>query len=616
MFQRKSSIGQHTVYSYDTTQYKLQELIEEIYGIDIQSLQNSSKDFQTREAGTLRDIETDIHKKFYTFIKSNDRFKTVYCQIIRDLVDQFFPDEPAMLYQSFPSIRFQFVGNTCVPPHCDSDDTGRHPVGERNFLIPITKMIGTTRLFIETEPKKGDHTGIDMEYGDILSFNGNTCVHYNTVNVEQYMRISFDFRMITLKDYMNYTMYNEITKTNPRDIESRKPVNMIVGGYYQCLFRQSDLVKMMKWHTSSSIVQSRPCFNEEEPNACVSYFQTGDPFLTEFKQTESLENAIRTLTGSTHCFMTPSGTSALITALLACNVGPGDEVLVPDYTMVATANSIRLLGAKPIFVDVHPNSYTLHVDDVIKHLTPSTKAVIHVTLNNRSIGLTELASLCKQKNLYLIEDAAQSLGCLIDGKHYGTIGDIGCFSFSTPKIITTGQGGCLITNNTTLATKILTLKNFGRKMGGVEVYDSFGVNFKFTDLQAVVGLAQMKKLPQRVRRMREMFDMYYQGLSACRAVVIRPAPNDEWIPWFIEVETERRDDLAAFLSKHSVQTRITYPSIHSLPVYGEPGSFPNSDHISKHGLFLPTHFLLTNEQILYICDLINIYDLHCIQKEV
>jgi perosamine synthetase len=169
----------------------------------------------------------------------------------------------------------------------------------------------------------------------------------------------------------------------------------------------------------------------------------------------------------------------------------------------------------------------------------------------------------------------------------------------------------LVTNNAEIASKILTIKNFGRKTGGVEVYDSFGVNFKFTDIQAVVGLAQMKKLPHRVRRMRDMFDMYYRGLASCRNVLIGPAPTAEWIPWFIEVETKYRDNLAVFLQKHSIQTRITYPALHSLSVYGESGEFPNSDHISKNGLFLPTHFLLTDQDISRICDLISIYDLYC-----
>ena len=611
MLHRKRSVGQHTVYGYDTTRYRLQELIEEIYGTDIGSLQSMSSDFQSRDKGTLQDIETDIHKKFYAFIKSGDRFKSVYCQIIRDIFDEFFPEEPVLIYQSFPSIRFQFIGNKCVPPHCDSDDTGRHPIGERNFLIPITKMSGSTRLFIESEPKKGDYTGIDMDYGDMLYFNGNTCVHHNNVNVESYMRISFDFRVITLADYGSYITRQNVTHTNPRDIESRKPVNMVVGGYYQCMFRGANVAKTLAWHSSQSIVQSRPCFDDEEAKASAAYFQSGDPFLTEFKQTDALETTIGQVTGSDHCFMTPSGTSALITALLACGIRPGDEVIVPDYTMVATANVVTLLGAKPIFVDVRAGSYTVHVDDVVKYITPSTRAVIHVSLNNRSDALPDLAALCKQRGIYLIEDAAQSLGCLINGKHYGTFGDIGCFSFSTPKIVTTGQGGCLVTNNAEIASKILTIKNFGRKTGGVEVYDSFGVNFKFTDIQAVVGLAQMKKLPHRVRRMRDMFDMYYRGLASCRNVLIGPPPTAEWIPWFIEVETKYRDNLAVFLQKHSIQTRITYPALHSLSVYGESGEFPNSDHISKNGLFLPTHFLLTDQDISRICDLISIYDLYC-----
>lgn len=609
MFTENRRIGQHVVYDYDTSDYKLRELIETIYNTDIESLQTISKDFYSREAGTLQDVETDIHKKFYTYIKSNDTFKHAYCRLVRDIFDQFFPDESVLIYQSFPSIRFQFTGNTCVPPHCDSDDVGRHPDGERNFLLPITKMSGSTRLFIESEPKKSDYQGVDMEYGNILSFNGNKCIHYNTVNTESYMRVSFDFRVITLANYMKYLHKNDIAHTNPRDKESRKPVSMIVGGYYQCMFRDtSDL----HWHVPQTIVQSRPCFDDEESNACASYFQSGDPFVTEYKQTEKLEDAIKEFTKSRFCFMVPSGTSALIVALLACDIRPGDEVIVPDYTMVATANAVRLLGATPILVDVCADTYTLHPDSICKHMTPLTKAVIHVSLNNKSVDMSSIVELCKRKNIYLIEDAAQSVGCTIGGVHYGTLGDVGCFSFSTPKIITTGQGGCLITNNEAIASKIHSIKNFGRQTGRVEVYDSFGLNFKFTDIHAVIGLSQMKKLPYRIIRMREMFDLYYRSISQCTHVTIRQAPNTEWIPWFVEVETEDRDALATFLNKHQVQTRITYPSLHSLPIYDSTSTFTNSLHISKHGLFLPTHFQLTNANIEYICDLIHVFDRNCV----
>jgi perosamine synthetase len=601
MYTQKSTFGDHTVYSYETQRYKLRELVEEMYGQSIETLQSSSVDFNTRETGTLQDIETDLHKTFYAFIKSNPKFKAVYCQMIRDIYDQFFPHEKALIYQSFPSIRFQFVGNKCVPKHYDSDNIGNHPLGERNFLLPITAMKGTTCLFLESEPGKGDFQGMTMDYGDLLFFNGNTCTHYNEVNVEGYMRISFDFRVLTLSDYMVYIMRDGVTQTNPRDA-SRTPVRMIVGGYYQCMFPEESVEQMMNWHFQTTTMQSRPVFDIEK-DAVHAYMSTGDPFLTEFKETEKFEAKLKQVIGSEYCSATPSGTSALITALLACGVQSGDEVIVPAYTMVATVNAVRVLGAIPVIVDVSRETYTMELHSVRKAFTLKTKAVIHVSLNNRSIDLPELATFCKMNRLFLIEDAAQSLGCRLDGKHYGTFGDIGCFSFSTPKIITTGQGGCVVTNNTDLAAKIRTLKNFGRRESGGEVYESFGLNFKFTDIQAVIGISQLEKLEERVKRMREMFELYYSELHE----FMLPPQSDEWIPWFNDILVKDRDLVGEFLKRHGVQTRVTYPALHDCA---------NTNHISTYGLFLPTHFKLTNEEIRYICRLLRVVDLYSSQKVV
>lgn len=612
-FTRVRDIGEHTVYTYDVSRYELREFLERTYGAPIETLQSLSSDFNTRETGTLQDVESDLHKTFYRTIKSSPEFKIIYTRIIRDIFHQFFPDEPALIYQSFPSIRFQFVGNTCVPPHYDSDDIGRHPLGERNFLIPLTKMFRTTRLFIETSPGANDAQGIDLDYGDLFFFNGNRCMHHNVTNQEDYMRISFDFRVITVRDYLRY-LGSEITTTNPRDPEkTRKPVRMVIGGYYQCMFRDDTEAAIHEWYTQPDLLlQTRPSFDSAEATACSSYFTSGDPFLTEYTETQALERELAAAIGVSYCAMVPSGTSAIIVALLACGIKPGDDVIVPDYTMVATANAVRLLGARPVLVDVNPSTYTLDLETIRSRRTPCTKAVIHVSLNNRSTGLDEIAAYCKQQGLFLIEDAAQSLGCKRNGVHYGTFGDIGCFSLSSPKIITTGQGGFLVTNNADIFQSIRMLKNFGRLTAGGEVYPGFGVNMKFTDIQAVIGRAQLAKLPERVRRMRTIYEEYANGICRLQTIQILPPPTDDWIPWFVDIQTPRRDDLAAFLAKHNIQTRITYPAIHSLPSHAEQSSFPHAAKISTTGLFLPTHFLLTDVQIRFICRLLRIFDLNCL----
>ncbi len=613
MFALKREFGNHKIYTYDTNSYDFRSFLKGLYETDtLENLHLSSKEYQQfckKELEKLEDVETDIHKKFYTHIKSQDTYKKMYCSLIRDIYNHFFPEEAYVVYQSFPSIRFQFPNNIAVPPHADSDELGRHPIGEKNFLIPITKMTGTTRLFLESEPGKGDFQGVDLDYGDILFFNGNTCIHYNQSNQEDYMRVSFDFRIVLPKDYKNYIMTAPLTQTNPRDLyKERQPVKMNVGGYYQCMKKDMPLDVILKWYSvKQMILQTRPSFDTAEANACAGYFGNGDPFLTEFKETEKLEKQLAESIGVKHCFMTTSGSTAIVTALLAVGIQPGDEVIVPNYTMIATANAVRLLGAKPVLVDVDPETYTLNIEGILAHKTPKTKAVLHVSLNNRSKAIEFIAEFCRQQKLFLIEDAAQSLGCKWKGKHYGTFGDIGCFSLSSPKIITTGQGGFVVTNNDELAKKIFKIKNFGRASGGVEQYDTFGLNFKFTDIQAVIGQAQLQKLPDRVLRMAEMFDLYYDKLRGIKGLKMIPCPSDEWIPWFIDIFTQKRDELAHFLKQHNVQTRPVYPSIHSTEPYQIQGEFPVCSFVSSHGLFLPSHLLLTDEQIEFICLVIHMF---------
>lgn len=602
------TFGDHNVYTYDISKHAFREFFTKLYGTqDLDKLHLTSEEYQKEG---LQDVETDLHKMFYTKIKSDDEFKTLYCNLIKDIHKQFFKDDAWLIYQSFPSVRFQFINNTAVPPHSDSDHIGKHPLGEKNFLLPITRMFDTNRLFVESTPGAADFKGIDLEYGELLFFNGNKCIHYNMSNQTGCLRISLDFRVLTSNDYKNYINAGSITTTNPRDPDKiRVPVKMTIGGYYQLTHIDDSLDTMMRWHfQKETILQSQPHFDDKEAQACFDYMKSGG-FVTEFKKTMELEKMIMSYTGAKHAIMTTSGNTALILALLACDIKDGDEVIVPNYTMIASINSIKMVGATPVIVDVDRSTLTLSLEDIRAALTEKTRAVMHVSLNNRHAGLEDIAAYCKEKGLYLIEDAAQSMGCFIrDGVHFGTVGDIGCFSLSTPKIISTGQGGFLLTNNDGLARKISMQKNFGRVSGGIDVFETFGVNAKFTDIQAAIGIEQMKKLPERVVRMRAIFDNYYKHLHTWMI----PAQSEHWIPWFVDIFTPRRDELVEFLKAHNVQTRPTYPEINKTPMYcgsgaagaGAGAGTPVSEGISKNGLFLPTHMLLTDNQIDYISRLI------------
>jgi perosamine synthetase len=348
-----------------------------------------------------------------------------------------------------------------------------------------------------------------------------------------------------------------------------------------------------------------PWFDSAEADACYEYMKSGG-FVMEFKKTQEFEQMLASYIGVKHCFVVVNGTISLSLALWAVNVGVGDEVIIPDLTMIASANATKLIGAVPVFADISPKSLTITVD-TIKHLiTEKTKAVMHVSLNTRTEDLAELRQFCDEKGLFLIEDSAQSLGSFINGKHIGTFGHIGSFSFSAPKIISTGQGGALVTDDDALALRLMRLKNFGRSSGGNDIYVDFGINCKFTDIQAIIGIEQMKKLPWRVSRIRQMWDLYYKELSNVTAIEMFKATDPGWIPWFIDIFVDRADDLAAFLKTKNIGSRRVYPALHSQSIYPESNnlSFPVTEQYSKRGLWLPSSTQLTDTQILYICNTI------------
>jgi perosamine synthetase len=224
--------------------------------------------------------------------------------------------------------------------------------------------------------------------------------------------------------------------------------------------------------------------------------------------------------------------------------------------------------------------------------------------------MNDFVSLAHKHNLFLIEDAAQTLGSRYNGKHLGTFGIVGSFSFSTPKIITTGQGGALVTDDDELFSKIWKIKDFGRSKSGVDYHEIIGTNSKFTDLQAVIGIEQMKKLPWRVQRKKEMYEIYRKLLNGVEQVKFIDTNIEECAPWFIDLLVEEgvRDDLANFLKQKGIGTRPFYPAIHTQPPYSHiKGDFRNSEQISRSGLWLPSTTFLTDEDIDYICQAIKEY---------
>ena len=610
MFNLKSKWGDHKIFNYNINKHPFIEYFIKLFNEnDLENLHLKSRDYlkvkDVLKLGYLNDKDTDLHKIFYNDIKSNDLFKSLYCNFIKDIFAYFYPNEEFYIFQSFPSIRIQYMQSVVIPPHYDSDLLSNHPDGEKNFLIPITKMKNTNSIYIESEPNKKDFKPIELEYGEIFYFNGNKCTHYNEQNQENKLRISLDFRIILLKDYINYISKFNLKSTNPRDLEkNRDPTLMLVGAYYQFCQKNTSMTNMMNWYKINSVMQHRPTFEKEEALATYSYMLE-DNFITEHIKTLELEQIICSYIGCKHCIMTTSGSVAIILALMSLDLNKGDEIIVPNYTMIATINAVKFLKLTPVIIDVDKDNFTLNYEEIQKNITEKTKAIIHVSLNNRYTDMTKIVKLCNDKNIILVEDSAQSLGCKINGKSLGTFGKIGCFSLSTPKIISTGQGGFCITDDDFIAKKINMIKNFGRRESGKDNFEVFGINFKYTDLQAVIGIEQMKKIDFRVKRIREIYDLYYENLKD--VVKISPKLSDEWIPWFVDIIIDDRENLMEFLKKHKVQTRPVYGEINKTNIYYSEEILPNSNYICNNGLFLPSYITLTDNDINYICNLIKIY---------
>lgn len=355
------------------------------------------------------------------------------------------------------------------------------------------------------------------------------------------------------------------------------------------------------------IPQIKPIYGQEEIRAVSDYLKTPDKsWLIEYQYTKKFEKMLAEFTGARYCSLLSNGTLTLFTALKALGVGPNDEVIVPDITMAATPNAVFLAGAKVVFVDIEPKSLCLDVEKTKKAITKRTKAVMHVSLNGRSGNLPELKKLCRKKKIHLIEDAAQSLGSYCQGKHLGRHGILGSFSFSMAKIVTSGQGGALITDNPKIFKEIKYIKDFGRRKKGEDFWKKMGWNFKYTDFQAVFGIEQMKKLRTRMRLKKKIFRLYQKLLFDVPAVKFVETDLKEVTPWVMDVLVPRREKLIDFLKKNNIGSHAGYPALHSQPAYalrasaGKP-AYAVAEKAAREVLWLPSFVTLTEKQIQYIC---------------
>jgi len=361
------------------------------------------------------------------------------------------------------------------------------------------------------------------------------------------------------------------------------------------------------------INQIEPSLGNEEKKELIDVIDSG--WFTEAGKTKEFEKRFAEFVGSKYAIAVTSGTSALFLGLKAMGITKNDEVLVPDMTFVASPNAVELCGAKPVLIDIEAKSLNINQEKLKEKITKKTKAIMPVNFNGRSTDIFQLKEFAEKNNLLLIEDACHAIGSFYDTKHMGTVSNIGVFSFSTPKIITTGQGGMIVTNDKNIYEKCLSLKDFGRESGAKKnmkksfMHETIGYNFKFTEFQAAIGIAQMKKLKSRIKKKKNMFKHYKKLLSQIKKIEFIDTNIQKTTPWMIDIvlsNNKIREELIDFLAKNNIGTRIFYPPIHSLTPYkNNDKKFLTSTDISKRGLWLPSSNTLTDNDLEFVCKKIN-----------
>ena len=335
-----------------------------------------------------------------------------------------------------------------------------------------------------------------------------------------------------------------------------------------------------------------------------------DNYINDGGVAREFEKKIAEFLNIQYAVTVTSGTSAITLALLACGLKEGDEVLIPDVTFIATANAVKLAGLVPVLVDVEPNFFTIDISKIKSKITTKTKAIVPVEVNGRAPNYAELQKICKEYNLFLICDSAESMGSKLNNQFLGTYGNAGCFSFSANKTITTGQGGLVVTNDLNLYNRLKELKDQGRRnqgTGGNDLHPVLGFNFKFTNLQAAVGLAQLEKLKSRLTKANQRDDWYRKYLNknlSERIQLVKKNDPNTILQW-TDVLAERRDELAKFLEGKGIGNRPFWYPLHTQKPYLQSDiDFKNSIEVCKKGLWLPSYFDLKEEEVVFTCEAI------------
>tara|TARA_B110001454_G_C12644107_1_gene402521 strand:- start:3 stop:1073 length:1071 start_codon:yes stop_codon:yes gene_type:complete len=353
------------------------------------------------------------------------------------------------------------------------------------------------------------------------------------------------------------------------------------------------------------IYQIKPVLGNKVKKSLINYIKK-DNWITEHKITENFEKKFSKFTNSKYCICFPNGTITMSSILDCLDLKKNNEVLVSNYTMVATANVVKFANLKLKLVDISNTNLCMCPKDLLKKINKNTKVVIYTQMNGRVGQIEEIKKICKKNNLFLIEDAAHAIGSYQKNTHVGNSGIASSFSFSMPKLITMGQGGAVITNNKKLASKLRLYKNFGRKKSGEDVHNYLGYNFKITDIQSLLAYEQLKDVNLRIKKKKDIFNRYKEKLKKNLKIKFFDITKDE-TPWSVDIYLKDVKKLKKILKQKKILTRYVYPPLNSQKIYKNFKNLPISSYYCNRGLWLPSSLDLKIKEIDRICKIINKY---------
>ena len=364
---------------------------------------------------------------------------------------------------------------------------------------------------------------------------------------------------------------------------------------------------------SEPVLQFSPYLGQDEYEAIRDCFDLN--WLTEGPKSQEFLDVLRELMSVRYACFAPNGTLALYLALRALGIGPGDEVVVPDFTFFGSASAVEMTGARPVFCDIDRDSLQVKASNFETCITSRTRALMPVHIYGMTCDMAPIIELAQRHSLKVIEDAAQALGVSYRGQHAGTFGDIATFSFFADKTVTTGEGGLVVTNDEELQQRLLRLRNQGRINRGSFIHETIGYNFRMTDIQAAIGLVQLRKLDDICKRKSSILAMYRERLDGIPQIrFIDVTLGSTYIPFRIAIFAERAHELMKYMEKRKIETRTFFYPLHKQPAFQQlsqktdnqtetkSDDFVASNYAYDNGLCLPTYPGLPKEDVSYVCD--------------